>query len=206
MMGKIVFVIISYFVGSIPFSFIFPALKGVDVRKVGSGNVGGTNAIRAAGSAIGGLSMLADASKALVMVLIAYAFGMGEIWVYLIGIAAVIGHDYPVYLKFHGGKGVACTLGFIFSVKPWFGIEFVFIWLLITLSTQYVSLASMVSMFILVIETFLFGEWRLGLALLFLTLLSVYRHRSNIKRLIHGKENKMDILKSIKELFGGAKT
>ncbi len=206
MMGKIVFVIISYFVGSIPFSFIFPALKGVDVRKVGSGNVGGTNAIRAAGSAIGGLSMLADASKALVMVLIAYTFGMGEIWVYLVGIAAVIGHDYPVYLKFHGGKGVACTLGFIFSVKPWFGIEFVFIWLLITLSTQYVSLASMVSMFILVIETFLFGEWRLGLALLFLMLLSVYRHRSNIKRLIHGKENKMDILKSIKELFGGAKT
>ncbi|WP_036222022.1 glycerol-3-phosphate 1-O-acyltransferase PlsY [Mesoaciditoga lauensis] len=205
-MGKIVFVIISYFVGSIPFSFIFPALKGVDVRKIGSGNVGGTNAIRAAGSAIGGLSMLADASKALVMVLIAYAFGMGEIWVYLIGIAAVIGHDYPVYLKFHGGKGVACTLGFIFSVKPWFGIEFVFIWLLITLSTQYVSLASMVSMFILVIETFLFGKWRFGLALLFLTLLSVYRHRSNIKRLIHGKENKMDILKSIKELFGGTKT
>ncbi len=205
MLWKVFFVVISYFVGSIPFSYILPALKGVDVRKVGSGNVGGTNAIRAAGPAIGGLSMLSDASKAFVMVMLAYAFGMNEMWVYFIGIAAVIGHDYPIYLKFHGGKGVACTLGFVLSVKPLFGIEFIFIWLLITLSTQYVSLASMVGMSVLVIESFLFGQWCFGLVLLFLTLLSFYRHRSNIKRLIQRRENKMDILNSIKELFIGGK-
>ena len=101
MFWNMLLVVIAYLVGSIPFSYIFPALKGVDVRKVGSGNVGGTNAIRAAGPAIGGLSMLTDASKALIMVLVAYIFGMGEFWVYLVGIAAVVGHDYPVYLTFH---------------------------------------------------------------------------------------------------------
>jgi glycerol-3-phosphate acyltransferase PlsY len=205
MLWKILFVVIAYFVGSVPFSYILPALKGVDVRKVGSGNVGGTNAIRAAGPAIGGLSILTDASKALIMVLIAYLFGVSEGWVYLIGIVAVVGHDYPIYLKFHGGKGVACTVGFIFSVNPWLGIEFVFIWMLITSNTQYVSLASMVAMSVLVIEIFLFGKWMLASALLTLTLLSIYRHRANIRRLIHGKENKMDIITSIKELFGGRK-
>ncbi len=205
MFWNMLLVVIAYLVGSIPFSYIFPALKGVDVRKVGSGNVGGTNAIRAAGPAIGGLSMLTDASKALIMVLVAYIFGMGEFWVYLVGIAAVVGHDYPVYLKFHGGKGVACTVGFVFSVNPLMGLEFVFIWMLITANTQYVSLASMVSMTVLVIESFLYKKWLLGGALLVLTLLSIYRHRANIKRLINGKENRMDIISSIKELFGGKK-
>ncbi|WP_456399391.1 glycerol-3-phosphate 1-O-acyltransferase PlsY [Mesoaciditoga sp.] len=205
MLWNVLLVVIAYLVGSVPFSYIFPALKGVDVRKVGSGNVGGTNAIRAAGPAIGGLSMLTDASKALIMVLVAYIFGMGEFWVYLVGIAAVVGHDYPVYLKFHGGKGVACTVGFVFSVNPLMGLEFVFIWMLITANTQYVSLASMVSMTVLVVESFLYKKWLLGSALLMLTLLSVYRHRANIKRLLNGKENRMDIISSIKELFGGKK-
>ncbi len=205
MLWNVLLVVIAYLVGSVPFSYIFPALKGVDVRKVGSGNVGGTNAIRAAGPAIGGLSMLTDASKALIMVLVAYIFGMGEFWVYLVGIAAVVGHDYPVYLKFHGGKGVACTVGFVFSVNPLMGLEFVFIWMLITANTQYVSLASMVSMTVLVVESFLYKKWLLGSALLVLTLLSVYRHRANIKRLLNGKENRMDIISSIKELFGGKK-
>ncbi len=198
-------IIFAYFVGSIPFSYILPAMKGVDVRKVGSGNVGGTNALRAAGSSIGALSMLADASKAFVMVLVARAFGINTTGIYLTGIFAVIGHDYPIYLRFLGGKGVACTLGFVFAVNPWMGIEFVFIWLLIALTTKYVSLASIVGLLMLTLTAIFTKQWDFSISITFLTALSIYRHKANVKRLLSMNENKMDILKSIKELFGGNK-
>ncbi len=198
-------VIFAYFIGSVPFSYILPAMKGVDVRKVGSGNVGGTNALRAAGSSIGALSMLADASKALIMVMVARAFGINTAGIYLTGIFAVIGHDYPIYLKFVGGKGVACTLGFVFAVDPWMGAEFVFIWLLVALNTKYVSLASIVGLLALNLTAILTKQWDFSVSIAFLTILSIYRHKSNVKRLLNANENKMDILKSIKELFGGNK-
>ncbi len=198
-------VLAAYLVGSIPFSYIFPALKGVDVRKVGSGNVGGTNAIRAAGPAVGALSMLADASKALVVVLIVRAIGAGEMWACVAGMAAVLGHDYPLYLRFHGGKGVACTLGFIFAFVPLYGAEFVGIWLLITAVTQYVSVASMSALVLITAQSFVWGNREFAFSLLILTSVSIYRHRSNVVRLIKGRENKMNIIGSIRELLGGGK-
>lgn len=198
-------VIFAYLAGSIPFSYILPAMKGVDVRKVGSGNVGGTNALRAAGPLIGALSMLADASKALIMVMVARAFGINTVGIYLTGIFAVIGHDYPIYLKFVGGKGVACTLGFVFAVEPWMGIEFVFIWFLVALNTKYVSLASIVGLLVLNLTAIFTKQWDFSVSIAFLTTLSIYRHKANVKRLFNANENKMDILKLIKELFGGNK-
>ncbi len=198
-------VLTAYLVGSIPFSYIFPAMKGVDVRKVGSGNVGGTNAIRAAGPTVGAFSMLADASKAFLFVTVARFAGINETWLVLVGIAAVLGHDYPIYLKFHGGKGVACTLGFVFAFNPLYGAEFVAVWLIITALTQYVSLASLSSLVLITCEAFIWKKESFAFSLLFLTLLSVYRHHSNLSRLVRGKENKMNIIHHIGELFGGEK-
>ncbi len=199
----LVMVLLGYFVGSVPFSYIFPALKGVDVRKVGSGNVGGTNAIRASGSAIGALSMLADILKVFVIVIVARALGLNGFWVYSVGISAVIGHDYPIYLKFVGGKGVASTLGFVFAIAPLMGVEFLGIWLLITFTTQYVSLSSMIGFVVLILTAVVLKWWDFSFVLAFLTLIIIYRHLSNIRRLLSGKENKMDLVKALKELFSG---
>lgn len=200
---NLLMVLLGYFVGSIPFSYIFPALKGVDVRKVGSGNVGGTNAIRASGSAIGALSMLADILKVFAIVAVARAVGLDNFWVYSTGILAVIGHDYPIYLKFVGGKGVASTLGFVFAIAPLMGVEFLGIWLLITFATKYVSLSSMVGFVILILTAIVLKWWDFLFVLVLLTLIIIYRHLSNIRRLLSGKENKMDLVKALKELFGG---
>lgn len=196
-------IVLGYFVGSIPFSYIFPALKGVDIRKIGSGNVGGTNAIRASGSVIGALSILADILKVFLIVIVARIVGLNGFWVYSTGISAVIGHDYPIYLKFVGGKGVASTLGFVFAVAPLMGMEFVGIWLLVVFATKYASLASMLSITILLLTAVVAKWWDFSFVIAFLTLLAVYRHRLNIRRLLTGKEHKMDLVKALKELFGG---
>jgi glycerol-3-phosphate acyltransferase PlsY len=193
MIIDILWVILAYFVGSIPFSYILPSLKGVDVRKVGSGNVGGTNALRSAGLLIGILSMALDILKSFSMVILARVFGFNLFWVYASGVAAVIGHDYPIYMKFKGGKGVASTVGFVFAINPFMGLEVIAIWLLFTLTTKYVSLASMIGLSVLSITAFATGMWYFGIFLTFLTILSIYRHHENIKRLIQKKENKMDL-------------
>ncbi len=196
---EISWVILSYLVGSIPFSYIIPSLRGVDVRKIGSGNVGGTNAIRAAGPVMGIISMTLDVLKSFSMILLARFFGFDLLWIYASGISAVIGHDYPVYMKFKGGKGVASTLGFILAINPFIGLEFVGIWLLFVLTTEYVSLASMVGLAAGAATAFATGMWYFGIVLSLLTILSVYRHHENISRLIKKKENKMSIKNLIKQ-------
>lgn len=199
MTNEIIFVILSYLVGSIPFSYILPHLKGVDVRKVGSGNVGGTNALRAAGLAIGLTSMFCDIAKSFVMVFLARIMGFPEMWILLSGVSAVIGHDYSIYMRFKGGKGVASTLGFILAVNPLVGIGFLGIWLLLTLTTKYVSVASMIGIGFALALSILWGEIYFCLTLFFLLLLSIYRHHENIKRLINGRENKMDLISMLRQ-------
>ncbi len=199
MIFEIIWVIISYLVGSIPFSYILPHLKGVDVRKVGSGNVGGTNALRAAGPAIGFLSMFLDIFKSFIVVLIARLLGFDLVWILLSGTLAVIGHDYPIYMKFKGGKGVASTLGFVFAVNPFIALGILGIWLVFTLGTKYVSLASMIGLGFGSILAFILGQEYFGITLVFLFALSVYRHRENIKRLINKKENKMDLINILRQ-------
>jgi glycerol-3-phosphate acyltransferase PlsY len=199
MIFEIIWVIVSYFVGSIPFSYILPYIKGVDVRKVGSGNVGGTNALRAGGPVIGFVSMFLDIFKSFIVVLIARLLGFDLIWILLAGTFAVIGHDYPIYMKFKGGKGVASTVGFVFAVNPLIAIGFLGVWIFFTLTTKYVSLASMIGLGVASILAFVLRQEYLGITLVFLFLLSVYRHHENIKRLINKKENKMDLISILRQ-------
>ncbi len=199
MTNEILWIVMSYLVGSIPFSYILPRLKGIDVRRVGSGNVGGTNALRAAGPFIGFTSMFLDIAKSFVVVLLARLMGFPMPFILLSGTAAVIGHDYSIYMKFRGGKGVASTLGFILAINPFVALGFLGIWLIFTLATKYVSLASMIGIGFALLLSFLFGEIYFGFALLFLLVLSVYRHHENIKRLINGRENKMDLINMLRQ-------
>lgn len=196
---KILFLIISYVCGSLPFSFIVPWLKGVDIRKVGSGNVGGTNVLRALGPKYGAICISLDFLKSFVPVLIArLLFGINSWIPYLCLILAVLGHNYSLFLKFKGGKGVSSTLGGYFALRPLLGIIFLTVWIPVEITTKYVSLASLLGLFISAIMGF-FIDLKAGITFLILFLLSAYKHRSNIKRLIEGTESKTDILGMIKK-------
>ncbi|SHH47709.1 glycerol-3-phosphate 1-O-acyltransferase PlsY [Thermosipho atlanticus] len=184
-------ILLGYFIGAIPFSFIIAKIKGIDLRKTGSGNVGGTNVLRNAGALYGGIAFFLDIFKGFVVVLIVKDLGINA--QLLAGSFAVFGHCFPIYLKFKGGKGVATTLGMFFGVYPLSGAVFFGIWLLVVGVTQYVSLASIIALLSASIFTLLAGKdyWLIFLAL---SLFSILRHRSNIQRLVNGAERKTDVI------------
>ncbi|KAF2960865.1 acyl-phosphate glycerol 3-phosphate acyltransferase [Fervidobacterium sp. 2310opik-2] len=183
--------IAGYFIGSIPFSYIIPRLRGIDITKVGSGNVGGTNVLRNLGTGYGALAMFLDIMKAVVAVLIFK--NQGENAMVMAGAMSVFGHCYSPFVKFKGGKGVATTLGSFFAIFPQAGMFALGIWIAIVALTQYVSLASIIGLLAGTIFTLVFGKnyWIIFLAL---TLFSVYRHKENIKRLLEGNERKTNVV------------
>jgi glycerol-3-phosphate acyltransferase PlsY len=124
-------------------------------------------------------------------------FGINSWIPYLCLILAVLGHNYSIFLKFKGGKGVSSTLGGYFALRPLLGIIFLIVWIPVELATKYVSLASLLGLFISAIMGF-FIDLKSGITFLILFLFSAYKHRSNIKRLIDGTENKTDFLDMIK--------
>lgn len=191
--------IISYLCGSIPFSFLIPWRKGIDIRKTGSGNVGGTNVLRALGPKWGLLSITLDFLKAFIPILIIRLIFGVDSWVpYLSLIALVLGHDYPIFLKFEGGKGVASTLGGYFALSPMLGVIFLLVWISVVLLTKYVSVSSLLGLLVTAILSY-FLNLKLGITYTLLFFLSLYRHRSNIKRLLSNSENKADIIKILKK-------
>jgi len=195
--------VICYLFGSIPFSFLIPWSKGIDIRKKGSGNVGGTNVLRTLGPKWGALSMALDFLKAFVPVLIIRSLFGVDLWVPLLALLSVVlGHDYSIFLKFKGGKGVASTLGGYFALTPVFGLIFLLIWFPIELTTKYVSLASLSGLLFVAIFSY-FIDPKIGFIYSILFLMSLFKHRSNVKRLLSKTENKTDIvamLKSGKEI------
>lgn len=183
--------ILGYFIGSIPFSYIIPRLRGIDITKVGSGNVGGTNVLRNLGTGYGALAMFLDIMKAVVAVLVFK--NQGENAMIMAGAMSVFGHCYSPFVKFKGGKGVATTLGSFFAIFPQAGLFALGVWIALVALTQYVSLASIIGLLAGTIFTLLFGKnyWIIFLAL---TLFSVYRHKENIKRLLEGNERKTNVV------------
>ncbi len=181
----------SYLLGSVPFSHIFPRIKGKDVRKGGTKNIGATNALVVAGPLMGVLALAGDIAKGyLAVALTAYYFP--DPWLAaLAAIFAIIGHDFSIFLKFQGGKGVATTGGVLLAFDPIFGIIVLLLWVLLILVTRY-FIPSTLIMFILLpcmmwvlgkrTEYIVFAAAALALAL--------YTHREDIKRIISGKELK----------------
>ncbi len=200
MIKILLFAVLAYFMGSLPNGVVIgKRVKGIDIRKHGSGNSGATNAYRVLGAKYGIIVLIADVLKGLIPVMLADMAGIRGIALILIGIVAVVGHSLSLFLDFKGGKGVATSLGVFLYLVPQVMLVVVAAFIAVVYTTRYISLASMVGAALLPILT-LFMPLREGIdrpsifiISLFMGLFVIYRHRSNITRLLNGTENKFKV-------------
>jgi acyl phosphate:glycerol-3-phosphate acyltransferase len=185
-------IILSYLLGALPFGLMFSKLfSDVDVRSIGSGNIGATNVLRAAGKKAAVLTLLADALKGLIPVLVVNTIFQNDEITALSGAAAVLGHVFPIYLRFKGGKGVATSFGVVLAVAPWTGLVCLVVWGLAAFFWRYSSLSALISIACYPVLTLFRGSdpsKPYGLLSLFIFGMIYYRHRENIKRLLSGTE------------------
>ena len=187
----IVAIIISYLLGSIPMGLILTKLMGKgDLRQVGSGNIGATNVMRVGGLRAAALTWVLDMAKAIAAVLIGIAVG-GTAFGAWCGFAAIVGHCYPVWLRFRGGKGISSLFGVLLSVSPLAVISCGVEWLIVALTSGYSSLGAVVAFCLMPVLGFVI-DVQVGWPFLAIALLCLWRHRSNIGRLIHGTESKIE--------------
>ena len=209
-MERLLCVVIGYLFGLIQTGYIYGKIKNIDIRKHGSGNAGTTNALRTLGWKAGVITFIGDCLKCVLAVAIIRLIFIQDLHVELYamytGLGAVLGHNFPFYLNFKGGKGIASTAGLILAVNPIMFLIVAVVFISIVLITQYVSLASIVIMILFVIMVVVKGQS--GMLLLpngdlyeyyaiaiVLALLAIWRHRANIQRLLNGTENKTDVRK-----------
>jgi glycerol-3-phosphate acyltransferase PlsY len=187
-------ILIGYLLGSISFSYLYGKLaKGIDIRNHGSGNAGATNTLRVLGVGPGILVLLLDAAKGVVAVWIAGVLGGDNLWVpVLAGLAAIVGHNWPVFFNFKGGKGIATTVG-VAATLCFLPVLYAGIIAIICIAlTRYVSLGSLVLTGLLPILLIVMNRpYEVIWASLLIALFAFIRHRSNIVKLIQGKENKL---------------
>ena len=178
--------------GSIPFGFILTKIfLKKDIREIGSGNIGATNALRTGNKAIGYSTLLLDILKAVAPVIYVKIFYQD--FLYIASLCAFLGHVFPIWLKFKGGKGVATYVGILFTINILLGFIFCVSWLLIFLISKYSSLSSLIGS--LTIPVYIFFNDQMGNALFFgiMFVLIFYTHRENIKRLKNKEESKTKI-------------
>ena len=193
----------AYLVGSFPTGYVVVKwLKRVDVRSVGSGNIGATNVVRAAGTKIGAVVLLIDLLKGLAAVWVIAPLAMHPATPTAqlgCGLAAVLGHNFPITLGFRGGKGVATTLGVVFGVIPLTGLVCLAVWLACFLRWRYVSVSSLAAAIALPVSQ---AAARRPLPEVLLTvvlaLLIIIRHRANIARLLKGEEHRVNLGKRLR--------
>ncbi|WP_215905211.1 glycerol-3-phosphate 1-O-acyltransferase PlsY [Wolbachia pipientis] len=181
--------VLSYILGSIPFSLIITKIKGINLREVGSGNIGATNVARTGNKFLAVLTLLLDSFKGFIAIYIAQQFFDNDLWIYASAILAVLGHMFPIWLRFNGGKGVATTLGILIALNIPLASVFVFIWLIVFFTFRYSSLASLTAAVITVVASFFFQK-ELFLALLIVAILLFLKHHRNITNLLQGRERK----------------
>ncbi len=182
----------AYLLGSIPFSYLVARGKGVDVRQVGSGNVGATNVLRSAGRAAGALAFALDFLKGLAVSLLALRVQEGGTLPALAATLAVLGHMYPVWLRFHGGKGVATGAGAFLPLLPWPTAAGLAAFVAVVAATRYASLGSIAGATVLAFCAFLQGGPQpVARAAAGMALLIVWRHRGNLERIAHGTESRL---------------
>ena len=163
--------------------------NNVDLRKVGSGNIGATNAMRVGGLRLAGLVWIMDMIKAVIAVLIGRYVG-GEVFAVWCGFMAIVGHCFPIWLNFHGGKGISCLFGVMLAVNPILFIICGIEWLIIALGTGYSSAGAVAAFCLLSVLGFFIGT-NIGIAFLSISLLCLWRHRENVLRLMSGQESKI---------------
>jgi len=200
--------LLAYLLGSIPTGFLVGKARGIDIRSVGSGNIGATNVLRALGRAAGCTVLLADAFKGWLAVaalprLVFLLFGIPqdtpklEYYQIIGGFSVVLGHNYTCWLHFKGGKGIATSAGVLSALVPGALIIILSLWIILFALTRYVSVASVAASFALP-----FASWLTGHSLLLIIVtgcmgaLAIYKHRANIKRLLNGTESRFRGTKS----------
>ncbi|RMG74841.1 MAG: glycerol-3-phosphate 1-O-acyltransferase [Nitrospirae bacterium] len=182
----------AYLLGAVPFGLLIAKTKGVDLRRVGSGNIGTTNVLRAVGKKEAIITLVADILKGTVPVLVARGLTQNDTVAALAGAAAVIGHDFPVYLGFRGGKGVATSIGVMLGLNPLLGLLLILVWLITAFLFRYSSLSALTAFGVLFGLSFLPSLARAEKALIiFLSALIYIKHRANIQRLLQGVEPKL---------------
>jgi len=190
-MEYIITIILSYLFGSIPTALIFSKMKNIDIRKQGSGNIGATNSFRVMGKKIGFVVTFADILKGVIPSLLAYLYG-GDLLAVFATLAVVIGHSFSIFANFKGGKGIAAGAGAVMVLDPLAVILGILIFIILLFLTKYASVSSIVAASSVVLLTWISDDTlviKIGVSLLVGFI--IYRHHSNISRLIKGKENKV---------------
>ena len=190
-MEYLIIIFLCYLSGSIPFGFILTKLfLKKDIRYIGSGNIGATNALRTGNKSLGYSTLILDIAKA-VLPIIYIKLNYPE-YIFIASLSTFLGHVFPVWLKFKGGKGVATYIGILFSINLIYGLIFILSWLLIFFISKYSSLSSIVASLVIPIYVFFFDNSNSMFFLIMLVLI-LFTHRENVNRLKNREENKTKI-------------
>ena len=183
--------IFGYTIGSVPFAFLLSRRRGIDLRVVGSGNVGATNVLRTTGVAAGVLAMVLDAAKGWLAVVIAQAVSVNPVTPVLAGVASILGHVYPVWLGFRGGKGVATAAGVFLALAPISLAIAAGVFLVAVAATRFISMGSLSGALTLAVVTVALERWHTAIGAMIAATIIIQRHRGNITRLIAGTERRI---------------
>lgn len=190
--------LLGYFIGSTPIGLIAGKMKGIDIRQHGSGNIGATNVLRTLGKPVGITVLVFDILKGIIPVLIAKLLSDSSIVHIAAAIATIMGHNFTFWLKFKGGKGIATTAGTMLPLVPVALVISVALWILLFKVTRYVSVASIAAAVVIPVVEFIRSaikgdfqsRWAILIYCLVLSVLAVWKHRSNIQRLMNGTESR----------------
>lgn len=181
-------IICAYFLGSIPFGLILTKIFiKQDIRTIGSGNIGATNVLRTGKKKLALATLLLDGAKGVIPVILAQTYFEDKV-IMLTMVFAVIGHIYPVWLKFKGGKGVATFLAVVASASWQIGVITCFIWLVVFKLSKISSLSAIIGIFVAFFSSLIFASFYISMAIFVSGSLVIYKHKANIKRLIKGQE------------------
>lgn len=184
--------VMSFLMGSIPVGLIIAKVKGVDLRKVGSGNIGATNVLRTMGKVPALITLAGDMLKGFIPVVISSYFLAGSLHIGIIGIVAILGHDFSLFLRFRGGKGVATSIGVLLAYSPIVAILTVLLWIVVVFMSRYSSMGAIVSFILLPLNIYVFDySYEKFVISIFITILLLFKHRGNIGRLLTGQEPKI---------------
>jgi acyl phosphate:glycerol-3-phosphate acyltransferase len=186
-------IIVGYVAGSIPFGLLLTRAAGLaDLRQLGSGNIGATNVLRTGSKPVAAATLLCDMLKGTVPVVALHYWG-GEGAGLLAGLAAVAGHIFPVWLRFHGGKGVATFLGVLLGLNWLYGLAFIAIWLAVAALSRISSLSALTASTVMPLLALYQGRWLVAASLAVLVIAIYATHRANIARLARGEEARIDL-------------
>jgi glycerol-3-phosphate acyltransferase PlsY len=192
-MAAVISIIIAYLIGSLNMSIIVAKLLGKpDPRSQGSGNAGATNTLRTSGKKDAAWVLVGDIVKGVIAVMIGRLFHVEGFMLGLVALAAIVGHIFPLYFKFQGGKGVATMMGVLIALNIWIGVITLAAWVITALLSRYASLASLTAAVVAVVCSLIFGQFHYFVPILIIAGLVFWKHMANIERLRAGTESKIN--------------